>query len=401
MKKAGAPNWKVDLVWERDWFLGLVSGTLEKLGFLGTVYGGFPKYRYIRLGIPAGKIKTLPGAALWNYGIDRLRLPKTLRMDEPRRIGLWVARQTKLAPAVLVNGTAYRFLFPKILARPVRRLVERGSMFPEDFFRFPQKARQEAGYPYQTDLPPEIVDEISKAQLAHATICGSEMVRQSYLRRGFDPVKFHTAHYGVDPDRFPEAVHADPQGRNLRVGWLGVIGFRKGIDRVRRISEWAAERSLPLEFHFVGPVQDPESREILRHFRRPFVLHGVKKGPALRALVPQWDLYLLPSYEEGFPVSVLEAMSAGIPAVVSEDTGAREAVAPGRGGAVLNFSDPLGFDAELLRLCQDPLSRKEAGARARRNIRQNFSLENYRNRIAVLQSRFQEEWAGAGMAATP
>ena len=398
--RAGQP-WKVDLVWERDWFLGLVSGTLEKLGYLGTVFGGFPRYRYLRLGIPAEKIKTRPGAALWNYGLDRLRLPPRLRMDEPQRIGNWVAQQAYLAPAVLVNGTAYRFLFPKILARPVMRLVERGSMFPEDFFRLPQKAREEAGYPYQKDLPAEIVDEIAKAQLAQTTICGSERVRQSYLRRGFNPEKFHTIHYGVDPDRFFSAVHEDPRGRNLRVGWLGVIGFRKGIDRVRRISEWAAEKSMPLEFHFVGPVQDPESLEILRRFRRPYFLHGVKKGVELKSLVARWDFYLLPSYEEGFPVSVLEAMSAGIPVVVSGDTGAAEAVGKEEVGSVLEFSDPGELEGGFRRLCQDAVFRREAGARARQRVQKNFSLDVYRSKIGALHSTFQAAWAGAGGAGSP
>ena len=395
MKALRNRPWKVDLVWERDWFLGLVSGALEKLGYLGTVYGGFPRYRYVRLGIPAEKIKTRPGAALWNYGIDRLRLPPCLRMDEPRRMGAWVARQENLAPAVLVNGTAYRFLFPKILTRPVMRLVERGSMFPEDFFRLPQKAREEAGYPYQKDLPAEIIDEIAKAHLAQGTICGSERVRLSYLQRGFAPDRFHTVHYGVDPDRFPPALHEDPRGRNLRVGWLGVIGFRKGIERVRRVAEWAAQRSLPLEFHFVGPVQDPESLEILQRFRRPYILHGVKKGEELKSLVPRWDLYLLPSYEEGFPVSVLEAMSAGIPAVVSDDTGAAEAIGEEEAGVVLKFSDPNGLNDRFLRLCQDSFFRREAGARARQRIQTNFSLEVYRSKIADLHSYFQTAWAGA------
>jgi glycosyltransferase involved in cell wall biosynthesis len=395
MKASKGQAWKVDLVWERDWFLGLVSGALEKLGYLGTVYGGFPRYRYLRLSIPAEKIKTRPAAALWNYGIDRLRLPRAFRMDEPRRIGLWVARQAKLAPVVLVNGTAYRFLFPKLLERPILRLVERGSMFPEDFFRLPQKARKEAGYPYQKDLPAEIIDEIAKAQLAQKTICGSERVRQSYLQRGFAPGKFHTIHYGVDPGRFPRAVHEDPRGRNLRIGWLGVVGFRKGIDRVRRISEWAAEKSLPVEFHFVGPVQDIESLEILRRFRRPYVLHGVKKGEELEALVTRWDLYLLPSYEEGFPVSVLEAMSAGIPAVVSADTGAVEAIDGEDVGVVLKFSDPEELNGGFLRLCQDSSHRREAGARARQRIQTNFSLEVYRSKIADLHSSFQMAWAGA------
>jgi len=394
-------EWKVDLVWERDWFLGLVSGALLRLGYLGTVYGGFPRYRYLRLGIPAEKIRTKPGASLWNYGIDRMRLPTGLRMDEPRRIGNWVAEQRKLAPAVLVNGTAYRFLFPKLMRRPVVRLVERGSMFPEDFFRFPQKARQEAGYPFTEKLPAEIVDEMGKAHLADATICGSEMIRESYLKRGFPAEALHTVHYGVDPHRFSSATHEPAEGRSLRVGWLGVIGFRKGLDRVRKISEWADQRGILIEFHFVGPIQDPESLEILHRFQRPYILHGVKKGEALKELIPQWDLYLLPSYEEGFPVSVLEAMSAGIPAIVSNDTGAKEAVLKDEGGVVLSTFAPEELDRRLLPLCQNRDLRIQKGQEAKERIKNYFTLEKYQEKLGRLHEVFQARkgLGGSGDAA--
>ena len=383
-------DWKVDLVWERDWFLGLVSAALWRLGYLGTVYGGFPKYRYLKLGIPAEKIRTKPGAALWNYGIGRLRLPEGLRMDEPRRIGNWVAQQRKLAPAVLVNGTAYRFLFPKLMKRPVLRLVERGSMYPEDFFRFPQKARQEAGYPFQETLPNEIVDEMEKAHLAEATICGSEMIRESYLKRAFPAEALYTVHYGVDPERFSPAIHEPAEGRKLRIGWLGVVGFRKGLDRVRRISEWAAAQGLALEFDFVGPIQDPESLEILRRFRQSYVLHGVKKGEALKQIISQWDLYLLPSYEEGFPVSVLEAMSAGIPAIVSNDTGAREAVAKDEGGVVLSTFAFEELDRRLLPLCQNRNLRIQKGQEAKERVRNYFTLGKYQEKLGRLHEVFQD-----------
>jgi len=391
----------VDMVWERDWNMGLVGKTMNRLGYLGSVFGGFPKYRYLRLGIPAEKIRTKPGASLWNYGIDRMRLPTGLRMDEPRRIGNWVAEQQKLAPAVLVNGTAYRFLFPKLLRRPVVRLVERGSMFPEDFFCFPQKARREAGYPFTEKLPVEIMDEMEKAHLAEATICGSEMIRESYIKRGFPPETLNTVHYGVDPHRFSPATHEPAAGRNLRVGWLGVIGFRKGLDRVRRISEWADQRGVPIEFHFVGPIQDPESIEILHRFRRPYTLHGVKKGEALKELIPQWDLYLLPSYEEGFPVSVLEAMSAGIPAIVSDDTGAREAVLKDEGGVVLSTFATEELDQRLLPLCQNRDLRIQKGQEAKERIKKYFTLEKYQEKLGRLHEAFQarEGLGGSGEAA--
>ena len=389
-------TWKVDLVWERDWNLGLVGRTLNELGYLGTLYGGFPRYRYLRLGIPNEKIQTKPAAALWNYGIGQLKLPTYLQMSEPKRMGEWVARQRQHAPAVLVNGTAYRFLFPKILDRPILRIVERGSMFPEDFFRFPQKARQEAGYSYQNQLPLEIVDEMKKAHLAHATICGSDMVRQSYVTRGFNPKALYTAHYGVKMGRQLEAGHEDPAGRNIRVGWLGVIGFRKGLDRARRISEWASQRSIPLEFHFVGPIQDSESHEILRKFLCPYVLHGVQKGAELEKIIQNWDIYIQPSYEEGFPISLLIAMSAGVPAVVSHDTGACEAIRDGIDGVVLSEYTPEYLDHKLAALVKTQSLRVESGFQAKKRISENFTVSNYMERIKQIHLNLQKEGAAWG-----
>ena len=395
-KKGKSPmsqEWKVDLVWERDWNLGLVGRTLNELGYLGTLYGGFPRYRYLRLGIPNEKIRIKPGAALWNYGISQLKLPAYLQMNEPKRMGEWVARQRQHAPAVLVNGTAYRFLFPKILDRPILRIVERGSMFPEDFFRFPQKARQEAGYSYQSQLPLEIVDEMKKAHLAHATICGSEMVRQSYLTRGFNPEAIYTAHYGVKPGGQLKAKHEDPAGRNLRVGWLGVIGFRKGLDRARRISDWANQRNIPLEFHFVGPIQDSESHEILRKFRCPYILHGVQKGAELEKVIQSWDIYIQPSYEEGFPISLLISMSAGVPAIVSHDTGACEAIRDGIDGVVLSEYTPEYLDRKLAVFLKSQSLRVEAGFQAKKRISENFTVSNYMERLKQIHLSLQKQQA--------
>jgi glycosyltransferase involved in cell wall biosynthesis len=173
------------------------------------------------------------------------------------------------------------------------------------------------------------------------------------------------------------------------VGWLGVIGFRKGLDRVRKISEWADHRGIPIEFHFVGPIQDPESIEILHRFRRPYILHGVKKGEALKEMIPQWDLYLLPSYEEGFPVSVLEAMSAGIPAIVSNDTGAREAVLQDEGGVVLSTFASEELDRKLLPLCQNRNLRIQKGEEAKGRIRKHFTLTKYQEKLSHLHEAFQ------------
>jgi len=118
-------------------------------------------------------------------------------------------------------------------------------------------------------------------------------------------------------------------------------------------------------------------------------LHGVKKGEALRELIPQWDLYLLPSYEEGFPVSVLEAMSAGIPAIVSKDTGAREAVLKDEGGVVLSTFAHEELDRRLLPLCQNRNLRIQKGQEAKERIGTHFTLQKYQEKLGRLHEAFQ------------
>jgi glycosyltransferase involved in cell wall biosynthesis len=113
-------------------------------------------------------------------------------------------------------------------------------------------------------------------------------------------------------------------------------------------------------------------------------------------MIPQWDLYLLPSYEEGFPVSVLEAMSAAIPAIVSNDTGAREAVLEDEGGVVLFCFTPEEFDQWLLPLCQNRNLRIQKGEEAKDRIRKQFTLTKYQEKLGHLHEALQARSRLAG-----
>ena len=374
---------KVDVVYERQWSsLGNLIRALTQTRSMGTLYGGFPEFRYTRAGIPREIIRTFPFASLWNYAVDRYPATRSLHLEEPRWIGNWVARQKNLAPAVLCNGTAHRFLFPKLKDRGHTLILERGSMHPEDFFRLPQMARKEAGYRYNLDLPREILDEIEKTKLADLIITGSESVRQSYLQRGFNPDRVQTCQYGIDTAAYPFITRSPAAGRPLRVAIVGVIGFRKGLFRLLKLGEWAKKSGIPLELHFAGPIQDAESHAMFARSQAVCHLHGIIKGADLHNMLAACDLYCLPSYEEGLPFSVLEAMSTGLAAIVSTDTGASEVPVDGISGVHLtSFSDG-EFETKLGPLLRDPLQIVEMGGAARTRIEEDFTFQHYCERIA-------------------
>jgi glycosyltransferase involved in cell wall biosynthesis len=372
----------IDVIYERQWRpMPYLIFALQQLGRMGRLYGGFPKFRYTKTGIPADTIRTFPVAALWNHAAGKLHLPTSLQLDEPRWVGNWVASHQDLAPTVWANGTAHRFLFPKLKDTGRTLILERGSSHPEPFFLLQQKARKEAGYTHTDKLPASVLDEIEKNRLADFLIAGSEMIRQGYIKHGFPSERAFSCSYGIDPDHFPYMERLSPRNRPLKIGIVGIVGFRKGLSRALFLGEWAKDRKYDVELHFVGPLFDQESRALISRSNAKVVLHGVVKGTPLLDLFHSFDLYMLPSYEDGFGLSVIEAMSTGIPAIVSHTTGAKEAIEHGVNGWCLEEFSYDVFDAHLKGAFETPESLNIMGLSAHHAVLKNYTSSHYCQRL--------------------
>jgi glycosyltransferase involved in cell wall biosynthesis len=84
---------------------------------------------------------------------------------------------------------------------------------------------------------------------------------------------------------------------------------------------------------------------------------------------------------EGFPVSTLEAQAAGVPVVVTDAGGSREAVLDGRTGFVIPKKDPNALAAVLMRLLRDGDLRRRLGAEGRKRAQAEFSRARMIRRI--------------------
>ncbi len=86
-------------------------------------------------------------------------------------------------------------------------------------------------------------------------------------------------------------------------------------------------------------------------------------------------IYLLPSYNEGLPMSVLEAMAAGLPVITTPVGGIPEAVTDGVEGFLVQPGDVDALAGRLAQLLRDDALTQQMGAAARRKIEQTFSAE--------------------------
>ena len=142
--------------------------------------------------------------------------------------------------------------------------------------------------------------------------------------------------------------------------FLGAFGKRKGIfDLLDAIPAVAATRQEVL-FEMGGDKEVAEVRRLVEEK----ALHGNVRmlgwvtGDDKLAAFTRAHIYVLPSYHEGLPIGVLEAMAAGLPVVTTPVGGIPEVVKDGVNGLIISPGDVRALSAAVLRLLDDSELRK-------------------------------------------
>ncbi len=102
-------------------------------------------------------------------------------------------------------------------------------------------------------------------------------------------------------------------------------------------------------------------------------LAGWVDGAAKERLTAEAGLYVLPSHNEGLPMSVLEAMAAGLAVVTTRVGGIPELVTDGVDGLLVEPGAPAALADTLSRLIAEPALRLRLMAAGRRRIEQAYS----------------------------
>jgi glycosyltransferase involved in cell wall biosynthesis len=177
-----------------------------------------------------------------------------------------------------------------------------------------------------------------------------------------------------------EPLEADMQGTGAArssngILFLGEIGKRKGTyDLVRALAEVAAVRP-DVRLVAAGSGELEEVRRLASEIgmEERLTLPGWVSGEEKARLLAEAAVYVLPSYNEDLPVSILEAMAAGLPVVSTRVGGIPDAVRHGAEGFLTAPGTPRELAQYILRLLSAPELRARMGASAKRRAIEQFS----------------------------
>lgn len=121
----------------------------------------------------------------------------------------------------------------------------------------------------------------------------------------------------------------------------------------------------------------------------------------IERILSKAHIFALPSKWEGFPLSILEAMRAGLPVVASDVGGVSEAVEDGRTGFLIPRGDARTFAQKLDILAGDQVLRRRMGNAGRKRYEEEFTLKIMLQRTMEVYRKVASTGLGTGSLETP
>lgn len=345
---------------------------------VGFVTGMLPdlceKYEVLLLSSPGKELDE----AMAKYGVRGIQIPMERHISFFHDLVslwrlFWVFRREK--PTMVHSITPKAGLLCMIIARltrvPLRVHTFTGLVFPTS-----------KGLKRRILI---LTDRITCACATHI-IPEGEGVKQDLLNNGITKKPMKVLGYGnvrgVDMLRFsrrPEVMKIAEILRNKEVFtfiYVGRIVRDKGINELCYAMDMLSGFA-PVRLFLVGEYEDDldpisdESKTIIEN-KTVIEYVGPKYGDELLAYYVAADCFVLPSYREGFPNTVLEAGAMGLPSIVTDINGSREIITDRVNGMIIPSKDNKALFKAMLEMVRNKPARNRMESNARSIIEERY-----------------------------
>ena len=312
--------------------------------------------------VPKEKIRTAPckelvRLAATRWGWDRLTAHETgwacvdeVYADLDRRVAERIRRGSAESVYCYEGGALRTFRAAKELG--LRRVYELPTphwrtaqrLLREEALRLPRWAET---LQILRDSPEKLERQDQEIALADLVVCPSRFVSDSLADAGRPAPPLVVAGYGCPPaceNPLPPRAHGAP----LRVLFAGALIQRKGLADV--FSAMKLLKTKSAELVVMGQPAMPLS--FYREFC-DFTFEPPRPHRRVLELMRTCDVLLLPSLVEGWGLVLGEALSQGLPLIVTPNTGGKDLVEEGETGFVVPIRSPERIAEKLAWLCEN------------------------------------------------
>lgn len=177
------------------------------------------------------------------------------------------------------------------------------------------------------------------------------------------------------------------------VGFVGRLGREKGCHELLKAFQNVKKEFPSAKLLFVGPIEKKETMdpEILDYFENCDDVIKTDRVSNVEKYTSAMDVYVLPSYREGFGMGVVEASAMGVPVVVTQYPGPSSAMEEGVSGYSVPVKDVELLTKYILVFLRNPEEAERIGKQGRNWVEERFDqrifIEKYmENRMQILHN---------------
>lgn len=221
------------------------------------------------------------------------------------------------------------------------------------------------------------------ARYAKTIIANSQYTRDLLaLREKIPAKKIAVIYNGIEPlPEFTDKELAefkkkhDLRDKDILVGCVTRFHREKGVHFIPAIVQAVIRQDPQVKFILVG--DGPEKKKISAEIGRLKLSEHVRFTgfyPEASRITALCQVFFLASQEESFPQALLEALSAGVPAVCTDVGGVKELIAPRETGLLVPPKDPRLLAETITWLLNHPSEAQAMGDKAKILVQNNFQL---------------------------
>lgn len=196
----------------------------------------------------------------------------------------------------------------------------------------------------------------------------------------------------VPLDNAKSFQHQVPEGP-LSIGYLGRIAKTKGMSEFLQACRSLRARAIPFNIALAGCEENMDEYVpvFAREFREKFNYYGIVHGNAKDTFLEHTDVFVLPSYFEGLPMSLLESMSFGCVPVVTNVGSVPTVVEDGVNGFLIEPHNAHAVTEAIARLHADRDLWQLLSNKAKETVFEKFSPTEYSKKLVAIYDKAKKD----------